>query len=200
MTEIKSRDDALTLLIHLGYLAYDQETSEAYIPNKEVRIAFEQVITDTDWNELVRAINESQDLLRATIAGDEDETAEMIARCHSENTSIIRYNDENSLAACVTIAYYIARSEYTIIRELPSGYGFADMVFIPKRNVTKPAMIVELKWNRSADTAIKQIKEKRYDGALKDYAGEILLVGISYEKKGSDRRHSCVIERTGAAG
>ena len=125
----------------------------------------------------------------------------MIARCHSENTSIIRYNDENSLAACVTIAYYSARSEYIIIRELPSGYGFADMVFIPKRNVTKPAMIVELKWNQSADTAIKQIKERRYEGALKDYAGEILLAGISYEKKGKDGgRHSCVIERMNAAG
>ena len=196
MTDIQSRDDVLTLLIHLGYLAYDYDSSEAYIPNREVRIAFEQAVKYCGWDELINSINDSQRLLNATIAGDAEEAARMIEKCHNGNTSIIKYNDENSLASCITIAYYTARSEYKMLRELPGGYGFADMVFLPKRNVAKPAMIVELKWNQSADTAIKQIKEKKYVEAFEGYSGEVLLVGISYDRQGEDaKKHSCVIER-----
>ncbi|MCD7819317.1 MAG: hypothetical protein LUH07_09750 [Lachnospiraceae bacterium] len=85
-----------------------------------------------------------------------------------------------------------------MIREFPAGKGFADYVFLPRRNVDKPAMIVELKYDRSADTAIRQIHDNRYDGILKDYAGELLLIGVSYLKDARGRntkRHECVIER-----
>lgn len=195
-TSIGSKDDVMTLLIHLGYLAYDADTQLAYIPNKEVREYFEDTLEAAGWDGLVEAIEDSRRLLAATIEGNTVETARMIERCHGENTSIIKYNDENSLAACLAIAYYSARSEYMIIREMPAGYGFADMVFLPKRNVTKPAMIVELKWNKNADTAISQIREKKYVQALKGYEGEVLLVGISYDKNGKDeKKHFCVIER-----
>jgi hypothetical protein len=196
MVSFKRKDDVLTALIHLGYLAYDTETEEAYIPNKEVRMCFEDTLEDTGWDEVIKAVDNSERLLKLTLAGAEMEVAELIDECHAENTSILKYNDENSLASCIALAYYTARKDYTIIRELPSGYGFADMVFVPKPGVEKPAMIVELKWNKKAETAIDQIKNNKYIKALDGYKGEILLVGISYEKDGADaKKHRCVIER-----
>jgi hypothetical protein len=158
-------------------------------------MCFEDTLEDTGWDEVIQAVNNSERLLAYTLAGDEEEVAQQIDECHMQNTSILRYNDENSLASCITLAYYTARKEYTIIRELPTGLGFADMVFVPKPGVDKPAMIVELKWNKKCETAINQIKEKKYIKALDGYKGEVVLVGISYEKKGEDKKHSCVIER-----
>jgi hypothetical protein len=196
MTSFKNKDDVLTALIHLGYVAYDKEQEEVYIPNFEVRQIFERTLKATGWDEVIRAVDSSERLLMATLAGDEDEVAKRIDECHVQNTSILKYNDENSLASCITLAYYTARKEYSIIREMPAGYGFADMVFVPKPGVDKPAMIVELKWYEKSETAIDQIKEKHYVKALDGYRGEVVLVGISYEKNGSDsKKHRCVIER-----
>jgi hypothetical protein len=195
MTSFADKDDVLTALVHLGYVAFDTETEDGYIPNYEVRQIFERTLKATGWDEVIQAVNNSERLLAATIAGDEEEVAERIDECHMQNTSILNYNNENSLASCITLAYYTARKDYTIIRELPSGYGFADMVFIPKSGVNKPAMIVELKWNKKVETAISQIKGNKYIKALEGYKGDIVLVGISYEKKGSDgKKHRCVIE------
>jgi hypothetical protein len=197
MVSFKRKDDVLTALIHLGYLAFDEETEEAYLPNKEVRMCFEDTFEDTGWDDVIQSINNSERLLAATLAGDEEEVAARIDECHLQNTSILKYNDENSLASCITLAYYTARKEYSIIREMPAGYGFADMVFVPKRGVDKPAMIVELKWYEKSETAIDQIKEKKYIKALNGYKGEVVLVGISYEKNGEDsKKHRCIIERT----
>jgi hypothetical protein len=197
MISFKRKDDVLTALIHLGYLAFDEETEEAYLPNKEVRMCFEDTLEDTGWDDVIQAINSSERLLMATLAGDEEEVSKRIDECHLQNTSILKYNDENSLASCITLAYYSARKEYSIIREMPAGYGFADMVFVPKRGVDKPAMIVELKWYEKSETAIDQIKEKKYIKALNGYKGEVVLVGISYEKNGEDsKKHRCIIERT----
>jgi hypothetical protein len=196
MTSFADKDDVLTALVHLGYVAFDTETEEGYIPNYEVRQIFERTLKATGWNEVIKAINNSERLLAYTLAGKTEEVAERIDECHMQNTSILRYNDENSLASCITLAYYTARKDYTIIRELPSGYGFADMVFVPKPGVNKSAMIVELKWDKEVETAIDQIKKNKYIKALDGYKGEVLLVGVSYEKNGTDaKRHSCVIER-----
>jgi hypothetical protein len=196
MTSFKNRDDVLTALIHLGYVAYDAETEEVYIPNFEVRQIFERTLKATGWDEVIRAVGQSERLLKATLAGDEEEVAERMDECHMQNTSILQYNDENALASCITLAYYTARNEYTIIRELPGGYGFADMVFVPKPHVDKPAMIVELKWNQKCETALQQIQEKKYIQALEGYHGPVVLVGISYEKKGENaKQHRCVIRQ-----
>jgi hypothetical protein len=196
MTSFKDKDDVLTALIHLGYVAFDTETEEGYIPNYEVRQIFERTLKATGWDEVVRAVNNSERLLEDTFAGDEEEVAARIDECHMENTSILNYNDENALASCITLAYYTARKYYTIIWELPAGRGFADMVYVPKRGVDKPAMIIELKWNKKAETAIDQIKKKKYIKSLDGYKGEVFLVGISYEKDGADaKQHRCVIER-----
>jgi hypothetical protein len=196
MTSFADKDDVLTALVHLGYVAFDKETEEGYIPNYEVRQIFERTLKATGWDEVIKAVNNSERLLVYTLSGRAEEVAERIDECHMENTSILKYNDENSLASCITLAYYTARKDYTIIRELPSGRGFADMVFVPKPGVDKPAMIVELKWNKKAETAINQIKENKYIKSLDGYKGEVLLVGISYEKDGTEaKKHRCVIER-----
>lgn len=75
---------------------------------------------------------------------------------------------------------------------MPAGKGFADLVFLPRRNSDKPALVVELKWNKKAVTAITQIKEKRYVAAIENYTGKILLVGINYDKE--NKKHQCLIE------
>ena len=192
MTSFKSRDDVLTALIHLGYLAYDVNTREAYVPNEEVRVAFARAVRDTDWEPVTQALRDSDRLLKATWDKDADLVAEGIDKVHRENTSILQYNNENALSCVVTLAYYNAVNECTVIREMPAGKGYADMVFLPRKYSTTPAMVVELKYGLPAQSAVTQIKERKYPEALKDYQGKLLLVGISYDK--ADKKHSCVIE------
>jgi hypothetical protein len=192
MTILKSKDDVLTVLIHLGYLAYDDDSREAYIPNAEVRYAFAKTIEETNWIPVVQAIKKSDRLLKLTWNKMSDEVAECISEIHMENTSILEYNDENALSCVIRLAYYNAVNDYTIIRELPSGMGFADIVFIPRKASDKPAMVVELKYNKDAQSAIRQIKEKKYLKSLEEYQGNLLLVGINYDK--ATKKHECVIE------
>ena len=137
------------------------------------------------------AIKASDRLLNATLTGDCETVASMIEKAHSENASILKYNDENALACVISIAYYSARKKYIMHRELASGKGFADIVFIPRKSIDTPAIVVELKHNQSADTAISQIKEKHYSEKIAEYNGEIILVGISYDEQ---KGHSCIIE------
>ena len=194
LSEIKSKDNALTALIHLGYLGYDKERKSAYVPNFEVATAFELAIQTGSWSEVAKSISKCDELLDATIDLESDKVAQLIELAHETYTSIIKYNDENSLSCVLTMAYFTAPAYYNVIRELPSGKGFADMVLIPRANVGgKPAMIIELKYDKTAESAIKQIKEKRYQGALAGYDGEILLVGINFDEK--TKEHSCVIEK-----
>lgn len=193
MTSVKSKDDVMTLLVHLGYLAFDFVKSEVLIPNQEVSGEFENAVEDGGWEEVAAALESSEALLEATIRMDTETVAKAIDKIHMMNTSVLSYNDENSLSCAITIAYYSARKNYSLIREFPSGKGFADIVFLPRKQVDKPAMIVELKWDKSAAGAIRQIKEKQYDGVLKNYGGELLLVGINYDK--ASKMHDCIIER-----
>lgn len=193
MTTFESKDDVLTLLVHLGYLAYDSERSEVFIPNIEIRGEFRNAITGDHWKDIATALDTSDRLLRATWDGDAETVAKLLDAAHMENTSILTYNDENSLSCVIAIAYYSARKEYTMIRELPSGKGFADIVFLPKRFSDKPAMVVELKCDDSADGALAQIREKHYADSLKEYKGNLLLVGINYDKK--TKKHDCKIEK-----
>ena len=189
---IQSCDDVLTTLAHLGYLSYDNQTKCCRIPNYEVRQEFERTIGDTNWTHLAITIQNSEQLLSDTLAGKADAVAQAIELVHQDNTSILQYNNENSLACVLSIAYIAARKDYVMVRELPTGKGFADIVLMPRRNVKSPAVVLELKYNKSAITAIDQIKQKRYTGCLKDYVGEVLLVGVNYNKK--DKIYSCTIE------
>ena len=196
MTSLNSADDVLTLLVHLGYLTFraisETGIGEVWIPNSEVRQEFVNSVEDGGWENLMKAIRASDKLLEATLNGESDTVAELIEQCHSENTSLLKYNDENSLACVISLAYYTAQSKYIVHRELATGKGFADLVFIPRKNVELPAIVVELKYNRSSGAAIEQIKSKNYTEKLSQYTGEILLVGINYDDK---KGHSCSIEK-----
>ncbi len=193
---VRSKDDVLTLLIHLGYLSYDRESGTCRIPNREVANEFKNaVVLETGWDVIANAIRQSELLLKDTIAGKEVAVATAIDAIHADNTSVLKYNDENSLACVLTIAYYSAKKDYMMIRELPAGKGFADVVLLPRPACNKPAIVLELKYDHSADTAIAQIHEKRYAGTLKDYVGEVILVGANYDKE--TKRHECRIERIG---
>lgn len=199
MTTLESADDVLTLLVHLGYLTYDFYNQKVTIPNQEVQKGFINCIEDGGWEPVMDAIRSSDELLSATLEGDEEKTASMIEQAHQENTSILKYNDENALACVISLAYYSAKKDYLIYRELAGGKGYADMVFIPRNNVNKPAIVVELKWNKTVSAAIEQIKEKQYVQSLKGYSGEVVLVGVNYvsgkEENGEFKKHECRIER-----
>ena len=196
LSEIHSKDDAITALIHLGYLGYDADRKSAYVPNYEVAKAFQMALKTGEWSEISKAISRCDELLMATIDGNADKVAEIIELAHETYTSVLQYNDENSLSCVLTMAYFTAPAYYNVVREFPTGKGFADLVFIPRANAGKrPAMVVELKYNQSADSAIQQIKERRYQGALSGYSDKILLVGVNYDADGEDKKkHTCVIE------
>ncbi len=195
MRNFRTKDDVLTLLIHLGYLGYDTETKEAFIPNREIIEEFENAMSVGGWSEVMRILQASEKLLEDTLRCDGESVAAGLDRAHTEVASILTYNDENSLGCAIGLAYYSARKDYKIIRELPTGRGFADVVFLPLPTTGKPAIVIELKVNQPADTALSQIKDRRYTQALEGYAGEILLVGISYDRDNENKTHSCVIEK-----
>lgn len=191
---VRSKDDVLTLLIHLGYLSYDRERRECRIPNREVATEFRNaIVTETGWEIIANAISQSEQLLNDTLAGKSENVAKTVDVIHSDNTSILQYNDENSLACVLAIAYYAAKKDFVMIRELPAGKGFADIVLLPRRAHNLPAMVLELKYNHSAETAINQILEKRYPQVLNDYIGDVVLVGINYDKQ--TKHHDCIIQR-----
>ena len=190
----ESADDVLTLLIHLGYLTYHEEEKTAKIPNEEIRLEFQQFLeaknTGKKWTELIRR---SQKLLEATIQGRANEVSAIIEEIREEQYAPQFYNNEQALRAAIKYAYIAAIENYVRIEEMPSGKGIADVVYIPKPLSCLPAMVIELKWNKSSGGAIKQIKEKRYTSALKPFAGNILLVGINYSERTG--RHTCSVER-----
>lgn len=189
---INSKDDVLTVLIHLGYLSYDSANRRCYIPNLEVAEEMTNAVEDSCWTEVSKTLQNSENLLDATIAGNETAVAKAIDIAHDDNTSILSYNDENSLSCVLSIAYIWAKNEYVIHRELATGKGFADLVLIPRKNVDKPALVIELKYDKTVNTALDQIKQKNYPAKILDYTGNILLVGINYNKE--TKLHSCKIE------
>lgn len=192
MTTFRTEDDVLTLLIHLGYLAYDSENKVVKIPNNEVRNEYVNSVAASDWGEVSIALKQSADTLNAIWQRRPQQVAEGIQLAHFE-TSHIQYNDENALSYTISLALYAARNFYTMHRELAGGKGFADIVFIPRKKFQdKPALVVELKWDKSADGAISQIKRKEYCRSLEEYAGNALLVGVNYNKK--TKLHECMIE------
>ena len=193
MSIIGGKDDVLTVLIHLGYLSYDWRKDECYIPNKEVAGEIVNAVQSNNWTHVVKAVETSEQLLRATLRGDEEAVARGVDAAHDENTSILSYNDENSLACVLSIAYYYASNDYIIHRELATGKGFADLVLIPRKNVDSPAIVIELKYDKAVDTAIEQIKRRQYPDKVAQYADRLLLVGITYDRE--SKQHHCRIER-----
>ena len=203
MEIVRSKDDVLTVLIHLGYLSFDWRRSECYVPNKEVGDELVNAVEENKWELVTKSIENSEKLLGATLRGNSDYVARALRAIHSEETSIFSYNDENSLACVLSLAYYYARNDYHLHREYPTGEGYADLVLIPRKNVASPALVIELKYDKSTQAAISQIKARNYPQTVVDYTGEILLVGIrsalplaiskNYDK--DTKQHECQIER-----
>ena len=190
---ILTKNDVFTVLIHLGYLAYNKAEKSCYVPNMEVAGELKNDIERNGWKNVMDTLNASERLLSDLLDGDAEALEKGIEAAHERNASILEYNDENSLACVIGLAFYSARNKYKIVRELTSGKGFADLVFVPWRNVNLPAIVVELKWKQDAKTAINQIRERHYPDSLKEYAGDVILCGISYDTK--SKVHSCIIDR-----
>lgn len=193
---IQSKDDVLTYMIHLGYLGYDQTRKMAFVPNEEIRQELTIAVESKAWSEMLGFWKESENLLDATLDMDEDTVARQIEKIHGEYVSIIQYHNENALSSVLTIAYLSTMQYYfKPIRELPAGRGFADFVFLPKPEYRGdyPALVVELKWNKKVQTAMQQIKERKYPLSILNYTGNILLVGINYDK--DNKEHQCLIEK-----
>ena len=194
MTTFKTRDDVLTLLIHLGYLSFDEAAKEVFIPNQEIMQEFMRAVKVGGWEVIMQALERSDQLLKSTWMMDNNAVASGMNVIHNETASMLKYNNENSLTCTVLMAYYSAKAYYmNPVLELPSGKGFADVVYLPRRGVDRPALVVELKWDKSARGAVSQIKDKEYTDWVEGYTGDILLVGINYRKE--DKMHECVIEK-----
>ena len=193
MTTFATRDDVLTLLVHLGYLTYDSDAEKVSIPNREVAQEYVNAVSTMDWHEVARSIEASRKLLEALWKMDEAAVAKGVEQAHKE-ISVLQYNNENALSCTINLAFYFAREYYTIVRELPTGKGFADIVMIPRKlHIDKPAVVIELKWDKSVSGAIEQIKRNEYIDVLRDYKGNLLLAGINYSKK--TKKHTCMIEQ-----
>ncbi|MBR1708130.1 MAG: AAA family ATPase [Clostridia bacterium] len=189
-----SADDILTLLIHLGYLTYHEAEQTVEIPNEEVRKEFKDFLSQRSIsNGWMPLIKRSQKLLEDTIAERSEDVAAAMEEIRAEQYAPQFYNNEQSLRAIIKYAYFVTASQYTELAEIPGGKGIADVSFIPAPLSRLPAMVVELKWNKTAGGAISQIKEKKYMAKLKPYAGNILLVGINYDEKTG--KHTCLIEK-----
>lgn len=189
---VNSKDDVLTILIHLGYLSYNRDTKECVIPNREIALEFENAIADTGWNIIAKALKQSENLLKETLAGNTSAVAEAIDLIHQDNTSILQYNDENSLACVLSLAYYSAQKDYKMIREMPAGKGFADIILLPYQTANKQAVLLELKYNKDSKTAINQIYDKHYPDVLKGIVDSVVLVGVNYNR--TTHTHDCIID------
>ena len=195
-TSFANKDDVITYLIHLGYLGYDQTRKTAFVPNEEIRQELIRATRRKKWNELIAFQQESEELLTQTLKMNGDAVAKSIEKIHMEYASSIQYNNESSLSSVLSIAYLSTMQYYfKPVREMPAGRGFADFVFLPKPEYRSfyPAMVVELKWDKDVMTALQQIKTRHYPESVLNYTGDILLVGINYDK--GTKEHQCVIER-----
>lgn len=201
MSSMANADDVLTLLIHLGYLAYDSERRESYIPNREILDEYRNTVEGNgEWDQLYSVLARSQKLLEATWAGDEDEVARLVEDAHMRAGNLT-YNSEAALSYAVRLAYFNAEQYYTLIPEMQAGRGYADLAYIPSpKYPDKPAILVELNWNKDAETAMTQILDRRYPDSLEKYRGNIILVAIDYNKEVTSgsrgyKHHSCRIGR-----
>jgi hypothetical protein len=192
-TSFTCKDDVLTLMIHLGYLTYNEETSEAWIPNDEVRLEYRTLVKKPGNSSLASLIKASEKLLNDTLACNGDEVARAIEKVRETNYAPQYYNNEQALRYCIKFAYIVCVDRFLRIEELPSGRGLADVVFIPKQDTAYPAIIIELKWDKDEEHAISQIDEKKYAAVLSGYDGDIVKVGINYDSE--KKIHSCRIDR-----
>ena len=192
MDTFHSKDEVFAYLIHIGYLSYDNRRETCRIPNEEVRKEWVRSVEDSaDYRPVMETINASGELLDATIAGDADAVAAALGHAHDLGSNPLTYNSEAALQCAIGLAYFYANTRYTVVKELPSGRGYADLALIPfVPNI--PAIVIELKMDGAAAGALGQIRERKYDTALQGYRGDMRLVGVTYDRQ--TKRHACRIE------
>ena len=200
MTSFHDSNDVLVMLIHLGYLGYDTDTKEVFIPNHEILDEFKTSTKSEEWIDTFTSFKKSQKLLNATWEGKEEKVAEILEWFHdtAENKT---YHSEAALSYAVQMAYYAGQKYYTAIQELDSGKGYVDLVYLPSpKHPDKPALLIELKYDKTLETAADQIRSRNYPQKLEHYKDNLLLVSINYEKEVSStdtayKHHSCCIEK-----
>ena len=200
MVTINNKNDVFSLLVCLGYLGCsdvggDGNYKQAYVPNKEIKYALMGIIKGQEWFERIENIKRSESLLKAILELDATTVATLIQDVHnSPAVSLLDYNDEESLTYCVmTGLLWSTLGKYITRREEQAGKGRADLVYEPMLNGTTPLILIEFKYDGSAEEAIAQIKKQEY---FKRYTGQyrnIIIVGINYSTKTKD--HQCLIEK-----
>ena len=188
--QLNTRDEILSAMVVYGFLSYHD--GYLRIPNHELMEKYQRVLARESMGEVRQVVEQSKEMLAATLSGDAERVAEILEEVHDREIPFLNYNDENSLSCVITLCYLYARRDYFIEREAKSGKGYCDYLFLPKKK-GKPAIILELKVADSCENALMQIKNKNYVQKAKERAEEVLLVGISYDKE--KKEHSCVIER-----
>ena len=199
MTTFHGKDDVLSLLIHLGYLGFDDERSEVFIPNREILDEFKTSTKGAEWAPAFQTLRQSQELLQATWEKNAGRVADLLEDFHNKAGNKT-YNDETALSYAVQLAYYAAQKYYTTILELDSGKGYVDIAYLPApKHPGIPALVVELKYDKTAETAMSQIRRQKYPDRLEHYKGNILLVAVNYDKDLQNtnpefKHHRCIIE------
>ncbi|MDR0356376.1 MAG: AAA family ATPase [Deltaproteobacteria bacterium] len=193
---VASRDDALTALIHLGYLGFiptGNSVGQAFIPNLEMAAQYEKPSETFHMPNVWNMVVLSQLLLERTWRLDGHFVARRLDIVLDEGVKVLAYDDANSMAALLATAYYAAKDYYLAVQEVPSSERSVNAVFLPKCDFfEKPTLLFELMWDASARTALDNLKRSRYRRHLQGGDGELLLVGIGYDAEAE--RHECVIE------
>jgi hypothetical protein len=190
---LASKDDALTMLVHLGYLGFDRAKKEVFAPNKEVLEQFAGSVKDPEWSGFVEIYESSKKVLEHTWAMNGDLVAQAIDKIHTKIIDLKKCDSEQAMSYVINWAYIYANKYYNMLKEFASGKGCIDDVFLPKPQfANKPALLIELKWNKSASSALRQIENKDYADKIRELAGDnILLIGINYSKRA--KKHTCEI-------
>lgn len=195
--DLKTKNQIYSAMVVYGLLTYDD--GRVLIPNRELMLKYDELLqTEDSLGYVYRLAARSEQMLKATLAGDTDTMAEVLEYVHDTEIPVLSYNHETEFAAVVNLVYLAARDRYRVKREDKAGKGFVDFIFYPLRR-NDPCMILELKVDHTPEEAIHQIKEKKYIsrfsgklGELPQYTGRIMAVGIGYKKK--TKQHLCAVE------
>ena len=182
LTKIHHKDAALTVLVHFGYLAYNEDNHSCRIPNYEISQEFVKALKLLEWKEIENPITGSDRLIKETFLGNTDYINDVLDKNHKELASPFNKNKEDVLGIIVEISYYNMIRDYDIRKEETNILGRADIIYHPLKP-GKPALIVELKVDDTPENAIKQIEEKGYLRSLAGFKGKAYLLGISYDSK-----------------
>ena len=199
MVSIKYKDDVFCLLVCLGYLGCKdknnkKESKLAYVPNEEIRSALIRIVKHQSWYERMEAVQRSEKMLEAILKLDGDTVAAIIQEIHnSRAVSLLTYNSEESLTYCVMSGLlWSTLDDYTCHREEQSGKGRVDVVYIPD-SMEHPLIIIEFKYDTSAEEALSQIKSREYFNNYMSEYPDIIMAGINYSTQ--TKEHQCVIEK-----